>query len=62
MSNWPWRQIFINVGSFIGAYALTQSALGYDSVALHFSWRAVLMGLGASGLYTGGLVQTPPTK
>lgn len=62
LANLPWKHIITASGAFLGAYALTQSAMGYDSVALHWSWRAILMGLGASGLYTGGLVQAPPTK
>lgn len=60
MSNLPWKHILTNIGAFVGAYALVQIAQGYDSVAFHWSWQAVLMGLGASGLYTGGLVQEKP--
>ncbi len=60
MKDWPWKHIAITVAGFIVGYGLTQIAEGYNSIALHWSWQAVLQGLIASGLYTSGLVQTPP--
>ena len=62
MSNIPFGHIIITVAGFVAGYAMTQVAQGYDTVAFHWSWQAILMGLSASGLYVGGLVQTSPTK
>lgn len=62
MSNIPWKHIATIIVGFIVGYGLTMVAEGYDSVAFHFSWKALIYGLSISGAYTGGLVQNPPTK
>jgi hypothetical protein len=62
MENLPWKHIITTTVAFIVGYGMTQIAEGYNYVAFHFSWQAVLQGAIMSGLYTGGLVQNPPTK
>lgn len=62
MTNLPWKHIVTTLVAFVVGYGMTQIAEGYNTVALHWSWQAMLQGLIASGLYTGGLVQNPPSK
>ena len=62
MNNIPWKHVLTVAAAFIYGYGMTQSAQGYDTVALHWSWQAVLVGLSMSGLYSAGVVQTPPKQ
>ena len=62
MSNLPWKHIVTVLVSFIVAYGMSEIAAGFNYVFLHWNWQAVIQGLIASGLYTGGLVQNPPSK
>ncbi len=58
----PWKHLAIGVAAFIAGYGMTQIAEGYNTVAFHWSWQAIMTGLGMSGLYTGGVVQQSPIQ